>query len=119
MITIAVVLAGCAPRPTQPPGIDLPPGMGAVVGGIEACYDSGPPSGGYPFVAGTVGAYRGSALQPIGIGYATRNTDFVVLVPPGNYQLAPFASNLPNPDVSVTVWTGHITLQDLPSDGCI
>jgi len=96
--------------------------MGAVVGGIEACYDSGPPPGGYPFVAGTVAIYSQSHLsdysKPVAIGTAAANADFVVLARPGIYELAPYG-NLPNPAVSVTVRSGHITFQDLRSEGCI
>jgi hypothetical protein len=96
--------------------------MGAVVGGIEACYDSGPsPGRGYPWVAGTVALY-GKAdqdfLTPLAIGTAAANADFVVLAPPGVYEVAPQAG-LPNATVSVTVRSGHITFQDLASDGCI
>ena len=103
------------------PNVSLPSGMGAVVGGIEACYDSGPPPGGYPWVAGTAALYgRGDHefLKPLAIGTAKANADFVVLAPPGDYELAPYAG-LPNPAVAVTVRSGHITFQDLRSSGCI
>lgn len=104
------------------PKVSLPPGMGAVVGGIEACYDSGPPPGGYPWVAGSVALYAAGDrdfLKPIAIGTAAPNADFVVLASPGDYELAPYAG-LSNPAVSVTVRSGNITLQDLRSNGgCI
>ena len=116
---IGVTFGSRHPRPNFP----LPPGMGAVVGGIQACYDSGPPSGGYPFVAGTVGAFRRFQLQvianPVAIGTATADREFVVVLPPGDYELAPYASTLSNPAVHVTVPSGHITNQDLQSEGCI
>jgi hypothetical protein len=96
--------------------------MGAVVGGIEACYDSGPPPGGYPWVAGTVALYAEGDkgfVKPIATGSAAPNADFVVLAPPGDYELAPYAG-LSNPAVSVTVRSGHTTFQDLRSTGgCI
>jgi len=96
--------------------------MGAVVGGIEACYDSGPPPGGYPFVAGTVGMDRvgdqNTTQTLAATGTAAANADFVVYVAPGDYEL--FAYDSSDPAVPVTVSSGHITFQDLRSDGgCI
>ncbi len=94
--------------------------MGAVVGGIQACYDSGPPLGGYPWVVATVALYGEGDhgfIKPIAIGTAAANADFVVLAPPGDYELAPYAG--PDPAVSVTVRSGYVTFQDLRSNGCI
>jgi hypothetical protein len=120
---IVAAFFGAASGPTRvSPTVSLPPGMGAVVGGIEACYDSGPPPGGYPWIAGTVALYAkgdGGFVKPIATGTAAANADFVVLAPPGDYELAPFAG-LSNPAVSVTVRTGPTTIQDLRSNGgCI
>jgi hypothetical protein len=113
--------AGSGPKRVSP-NVSPPPGMGAVVGGIQACYDSGPPPGGYPWVAGTVALYAvgdKGFVKPIATGTAAPNADFVILAPPGDYELAPYAG-LSNPAVSVTVWSGHTTFQDLPSTGgCI
>ena len=121
-LVIAVALTGVASGPGRTvPTFSMPPGMGAVVGGIEACHDSGPPPGGYPFVAGTAALYRGHSSDysmTVAIGTAAANADFVILAPPGDYQLAPYA-NLPNPPVSVTVRSGQTTFQDLRSAGCI
>ena len=103
------------------PKVSLPSGMGAVVGGIEACYDSGPPPGGYPWVSGSVALYAAedqAFLKPIATGTAAENADFVLLAPPGDYELAPYGG-LSNPAVAVTVRSGHVTVQDLRSNGCI
>jgi hypothetical protein len=73
------------------PNVFLPSGMGAVVGGIEACYDSGPPPGGYPWVSGTVALYAETDqkfLKPIAIATAAPNAEFVALAPPSDYELA-------------------------------
>ncbi len=122
-LLIVAALSGAASGPKRvSPNVSLPSGMGAVVGGIEACYDSGPPPGGYPWVAGTVALYAEGDkgfVKPIATGSAAPNADFVVLAPPGDYELAPYAG-LSNPAVSVTVRSGHTTFQDLRSTGgCI
>ena len=121
-VVVAAALLGAYSGPKRfTLNVPLPSGMGAVVGGIEACYDSGPPPGGYPWVAGTVALYgRGDQefLKPLEFGTAAPNADFVVLAPPGDYELAPY-TGLSNPAVSVTVGSGHITSQDLRSTGCI
>ena len=122
-LLIVAALSGAASGPKRgSPNVTLPPGMGAVVGGIQPCYDSGPPSGGYPWVAGTVALYAEGDkgfVKPIATGTAAPNADFVVLAPPGDYELAPYAG-LSNPAVSVTVRSGHTTFQDLRSTGgCI
>ena len=122
-LLIVAALSGAASGPKRvSPNVSLPSGMGAVVGGIQACYDSGPPPGGYPWVAGTVALYAEGDkgfVKPIATGTAAPNADFVVLAPPGDYELAPYAG-LSNPAVSVTVRSGHTTFQDLRSTGgCI
>jgi hypothetical protein len=121
-LVVVAALSGTSSGPGRvSPNVSLPSGMGAVVGGIEACYDSGPPPGGYPWVAGTVALYGEGDhdfLKPLAIGTAAPNADFVVLAPPGDYELATQAG-LPNPAVAVTVRSGHITFQDLRSNGCI
>jgi len=121
LIVAALSGAGSGPKRVSP-NLSLPSGMGAVVGGIQACYDSGPPPGGYPRVAGTVALYAvgdKGFVKPIATGTAAPNADFVILAPPGDYELAPYAG-LSNPAVSVTVWSGHTTFQDLRSTGgCI
>jgi hypothetical protein len=122
-VVIVIALSGVASGPKRvSPNVSLPSGMGAVVGGIEACYDSGPPPGGYPWVAGTVALYAEGDkdfAKPIATGTAAANADFVVLARPGEYELAPYAG-LANPAVSVTVRSGHTTFQDLRSTGgCI
>jgi hypothetical protein len=121
-LVVVAALSGAFSGPRRvSPNVSLPLGMGAVVGGIEACYDSGPPPGGYPWVAGTVALYAEGDqdfLKPLAIGTAAPNADFVVLAPPGDYELAPYAG-LSNPAVSVTVRSGHVTFQDLRSTGCI
>ena len=122
-VVIVIALFGASSGSTRvSPKVSLPSGMGAVVGGIEACYDSGPPPGGYPWVAGSVALYAAGDqgfLKPIAIGTAAPNADFVVLAPPGDYELAPYAG-FSNPAVPVTVRSGNITFQDLRSNGgCI
>ena len=122
-LLIVAALSGAASGPKRvSPNVSLPSGMGAVVGGIQACYDSGPPPGGYPWVAGTVALYAEGDkgfVKPIATGTAAPNADFVILAPPGDYELAPYAG-LSNPAVSVTVRSGHTTFQDLRSTGgCI
>jgi hypothetical protein len=122
-LLIVTALSGAASGPKRvSPNVSLPSGMGAVVGGIEACYDSGPPPGAYPWVAGTVALYAEADkgfVKPIATGTAAANADFVVLAPPGDYELAPYAG-LSNPAVSVTVRSGQTTFQDLRSTGgCI
>ena len=120
---IVAAFFGAASEPTRAsPNVSLQPGMGAVVGGIEACFDSGPPPGGYPWIAGTVALYAKwdeGFVKPIATGTTAANADFVVLARPGDYELAPSAG-LSNPPVSVTVRTGQTTFQDLRSNGgCI
>lgn len=122
-LLVVAAFSGAASGPERvSPNVALPSGMGAVVGGIEACYDSGPPPGGYPWVAGTVALYAEADkgfVKPIATGTAAANADFVVLAPPGDYELAPSAG-LSNPAVSVTVRSGQTTFQDLRSTGgCI
>jgi hypothetical protein len=121
VVIVAVLMSGSSAAARITPTVSLPPGMGAVVGGIEACYDSGPPPGGYPWIAGAVGLYTEEPVQqfatPVASGSAVANGDFVVVAPPGNYELAPYAGS--NPAVSVTVRSGNITYQDLRSGGCI
>ena len=92
-VVIAAALSGASSGPRRvSPNVSLPSGMGAVVGGIQACYDSGPPLGGYPWVVATVALYGEGDhgfIKPIAIGTAAANADFVVLAPPGDYELAP------------------------------
>jgi hypothetical protein len=83
-----VILTPCVRRLLGPtrvnPKVSLPSEMAAVVGGIEGCYDSGPPLGGYPWVTGSVALYAArdhGFLKPIAVGTAAANADFVVLAP--------------------------------------
>lgn len=131
-VLVAGIFAGCAssspssiPTPSRPSiDVSLPPGMGAVVGGILRCYDLATPS--HPqFQAGTVDVYRGAVNAAHQVAMTSQavapGREYVFVLPPGDYVLIPDdpATNLAPPSPQVTVARGRITTQDLQYGGCI
>lgn len=131
-VLVAGIPAACAssapnsrPTPSRPTvDVSLPPGMGAVEGGILRCYDLATPP--IPqFQAGTVDVYRGVQYSAHHVAVTSQVVDpggeYVFLLQPGDYVLVPDdpATNLPPPMPHVTVASGRITTQDLQYGPCI
>jgi hypothetical protein len=130
-ILVAGIAAACASNvPSSPPPsrptihVSLPPGKGAVEGGILRCYDLATPP--VPqFQAGTVAVYRGAQYSAHQVAVTSQVVDlggeYVFVLPPGDYVLVPDdpTTNIPPPAPQVTVASGRITMQDLQYGPCI
>ncbi len=104
--------------------ISLPPGDGAVAGGILRCYALAWPSS-PQFQAGTVDVYAGgfiSANQAVLTSETlSAGTEYTFVLKPGIYVIVGDdpQSNLEQPMDQVTVTSGEIVTQDLQYSGCI
>ena len=129
----AGLLGGCAPAassalptPSQLAiHVSLPPGKGAIVGGILRCYDLLPVGASVHFQAGAVAVYpvEDGIRQQVALrsDVVSSDSEYIFELPPGDYVLIPDdpATNLAAPTAEVHVASGRITTQNLQYGGCI